>query len=74
MTKASASPKVDGTIRLRDGRQLAFCEWGDLQGRPVVLLHGMPGSRLLCPDEDATDICRRAPSVGTTAFWLASLQ
>ena len=54
MKKASASPKIDRTIRLRDGRQMAYCEWGDLQGRPVVLLHGMPGSRLFCPDEEAT--------------------
>jgi pimeloyl-ACP methyl ester carboxylesterase len=55
MTKATASPKVDRTIQLRDGRQMAFCEWGDLRGRPVVLLHGMPGSRLFCPDEEATE-------------------
>jgi pimeloyl-ACP methyl ester carboxylesterase len=55
MTKASASPKVDRAIRLRDGRQLAYCEWGDLRGRSVALLHGMPGSRLFCPDEEETD-------------------
>jgi pimeloyl-ACP methyl ester carboxylesterase len=53
--KATASPKTDRTIELRDGRALAFCEWGDLQGKPVVLFHGMPGSRLFCPDEDATE-------------------
>jgi pimeloyl-ACP methyl ester carboxylesterase len=55
MTKATSSPKVDRTIPLRDGRQMAYCEWGDLAGRPVVLLHGMPGSRLFCPDEAATE-------------------
>jgi pimeloyl-ACP methyl ester carboxylesterase len=55
MTKATASPKVDRAIRLQDGRRMAFCEWGDLQGRPVVFLHGMPSSRLLCPDEEATE-------------------
>jgi pimeloyl-ACP methyl ester carboxylesterase len=54
MTKATASPKVDRTIVLRDGRQMAYSEWGDLGGRPVVLIHGSPGSRLLCPDEEAT--------------------
>jgi pimeloyl-ACP methyl ester carboxylesterase len=26
-----------------------------MDGRPVVLLHGMPGSRLFCPDEEATE-------------------
>ena len=55
MVRATSSPKVDRTIRLRDGRQLAYCEWGDLQGRPVVLIHGGPGSRLFCPDEEATE-------------------
>jgi pimeloyl-ACP methyl ester carboxylesterase len=30
-----------------DGRRLAFCEWGDPRGAPVVYLHGFPGSRYL---------------------------
>jgi pimeloyl-ACP methyl ester carboxylesterase len=55
MTKATATPKLDRTIRLRDGRSLAYAEWGDLAGRPVVLMPGAPGSRLLCPDEEATE-------------------
>ena len=54
VARATASPGADGTVTLRDGRALAYAELGDLSGRPVVLLHGMPGSRLLCPDEDAT--------------------
>jgi pimeloyl-ACP methyl ester carboxylesterase len=37
------------TIRTGDGRVLAFCEWGDPEGRPVWYLHGAPGSRLLRP-------------------------
>jgi pimeloyl-ACP methyl ester carboxylesterase len=52
---ATASPKVDSTIRLSDGRRMAYSEWGDLGGRPVVLAHGGSGSRLLCPDGDATE-------------------
>jgi pimeloyl-ACP methyl ester carboxylesterase len=55
MTNATATPKIDRTIQLRDGRQMAYCEWGDPEGAPVVLLHGQPGSRLFCPDEEATD-------------------
>jgi pimeloyl-ACP methyl ester carboxylesterase len=55
MTNATATPKSDRTIKLRDGRALAFSEWGDLQGKPVVLFHGTPASRLFCPDEDATE-------------------
>lgn len=34
------------TIRLRDGRRLAFAEWGDPGGLPVIHHHGTPGSRL----------------------------
>jgi pimeloyl-ACP methyl ester carboxylesterase len=52
--KATARPRVDQTITLADGRTVAYCEWGGPSGHPVVLLHGGPGSRLLCPDEDAT--------------------
>jgi pimeloyl-ACP methyl ester carboxylesterase len=52
--KATATPKVDRTVRLHDGRRMAYCEWGDLAGTPVVLVLGTPTSRLLCPDEDAT--------------------
>jgi hypothetical protein len=37
MTHATASPRVDRTIRLDDGRQMAYAEWGDLQGQPVIL-------------------------------------
>jgi pimeloyl-ACP methyl ester carboxylesterase len=37
-------------VRLADGRRLAYCEWGDTGGAPVVLLHGAPGSRLFRPD------------------------
>jgi len=54
MDRATATPRADRTIRLRDGRALAYSEWGDLAGRPVVLLHGTPGSRLICLDEEAT--------------------
>lgn len=36
-----------------DGRTLVYAEWGDLNGKPVVALHGTPGCRLgRHPDED----------------------
>lgn len=34
------------TIRLRDGRQLAYEIWGDPDGTPVVFHHGTGDSRL----------------------------
>jgi pimeloyl-ACP methyl ester carboxylesterase len=46
-------PVRDSSIRLPDGRTLAYAEWGDLLGRPVFLFHGMPGSRLFFPDPAA---------------------
>jgi pimeloyl-ACP methyl ester carboxylesterase len=36
----------EGTMRLPDGRVLAYEECGDPDGVPVVLAHGFPGSRL----------------------------
>lgn len=35
-----------GQVRLADGRSLAFAEWGDPGGAPVIHFHGVPGSRL----------------------------
>ena len=33
-------------LRLPDGRQLCFATWGPEGGRPLVLHHGSPSSRL----------------------------
>lgn len=34
------------TIQLPDGRTLGYLELGEPQGRPIMILHGLPGSRL----------------------------
>ena len=47
-------PRVDSEVTLAGGRRLAYAEWGDESGRPIVFFHGGGGSRLLCPDERAT--------------------
>jgi pimeloyl-ACP methyl ester carboxylesterase len=39
-------PDAARTIELPDGRTLAYAEWGDPDGRPVVSCHGTPGCRL----------------------------
>lgn len=36
-----------------DGHALAYTEWGDPDGRPVLYFYGMPGSRLFVPDPRA---------------------
>jgi pimeloyl-ACP methyl ester carboxylesterase len=37
-------------LRLRDGRALAFAEYGDPKGAPVIFFHGLPSCRLMHPD------------------------
>ncbi len=37
--------RATGFVRLADGRRLAYAEWGDPHGLPVIHHHGMPGSR-----------------------------
>jgi pimeloyl-ACP methyl ester carboxylesterase len=32
-------------IQLDDGRKIAYCEYGELQGKPIFYFHGTPGSR-----------------------------
>ena len=54
MVSVTAEPRTDKVVRLSDGRAVALCVWGDLDGLPVILLHGWQGSRLFCPDEGAT--------------------
>lgn len=51
-------PNTDSTIALANGRRLAYTEWGDPNGFPILYFHGTPGSRLWCPDEEATRSAR----------------
>lgn len=37
---------ADREVRLKDGRTLAYCEYGLPDGKPVLFFHGHPGSRL----------------------------
>ena len=47
-------PDVDADLVLRDGRRIAYCEWGDRDGWPIFLCHGAPGSRVFGPDSKAS--------------------
>jgi pimeloyl-ACP methyl ester carboxylesterase len=40
------------TVQVADGRSVAYAEWGDLEGTPVIVLHGTPGSRLGRPSDE----------------------
>jgi pimeloyl-ACP methyl ester carboxylesterase len=41
----NTAPRVDDRVRLPDGRWLAYTEFGDPNGRPVLFFHGTPGYR-----------------------------
>jgi pimeloyl-ACP methyl ester carboxylesterase len=43
-------PCLDQIVRLSDGRDLAYAEYGPADGVPLFLLHGLPGSRLAGPE------------------------
>ena len=47
-------PNRDADFKLSDGRRIAYCEWGAPEGRPILLCHGSPGSRLFGPDSRTT--------------------
>ena len=51
----SSAPRREDHVELGDRRVLAIAEWGDLNGTPVLLLHGAPGSRLFAPDPALTE-------------------
>ena len=37
---------AEGTVTRPDGRTVAYATWGDPDGRPLLQIHGTPGSRL----------------------------
>ena len=45
--KKTSSLKDTNILSLPDGRRLGYAEYGDPNGKPVMLFHGNPNSRLL---------------------------
>ena len=45
------APRLEGTVRVRDGRKLGIAEFGTPDGQPIVWLHGTPGARRQIPEE-----------------------
>lgn len=64
------------TLQLRDGRMLAYTEHGDLTGRPILFIHGNPGSRnMRHPDESiAEDVGARLITPDRPGFGLSDFQ
>src|SRR4029450_3396531 len=72
----NAATLTASVIRLPDGRDLSFCEFGDRDGIPVFAFHGTPGSRLQVAPTDATPlppgyrlIVPDRPGYGHSAFY-----
>ena len=59
-------PIRDTTIRLRDGRLLAYCEWDHVRGPVVLAFDGSPGSRVWWPGEARTKAAGPGPSLIST--------
>lgn len=67
------TPRAQRSVRLADGRSLAYAEWGDPEGSPVVLMHPTPGCRLYCPDNypierSSADLGARVVTVDRPGF------
>lgn len=64
-------PVIDGVVSLADGRNVGVVEHGDPRGRPVLLFHGSPSSRLGHEFSDAPArargirvVCPDRPGIG----------
>ncbi len=47
MSESTSAAPADHTLHLRNGRRFAWREYGMALGRPVLALHGTPGSRFM---------------------------
>jgi len=67
---------ADRVLRLRAGRILGYCEYGDPSGRPLMVFHGLPGSRLsgVLFDEPARERGIRVLAVDRPGFGLSDFQ
>ncbi|MGH3223988.1 MAG: alpha/beta fold hydrolase, partial [Streptosporangiaceae bacterium] len=71
LARIAAMDRTRQVAKAADGRTLVFAEWGDLSGRPVFSMHGMPGCRLnrrrnadLFRSTGAREICYDRPGYG----------
>ena len=53
VSEAEASSGLGRTIRLADGRQLGYDEFGDPNGFPLIFLHGFGSSRVVRHPDDS---------------------
>ena len=51
--------QTDNQIKLSDGHTIGYAEYGDLAGRPVMYLHGLPSSRLEMNNPNTIEVAER---------------
>ncbi len=73
-TRIWSTADSEQTLILQDGRKLGFAEYGDLNGFPIIGLHGTPGSRLwfIGNDETAVDLGVRLITVDRPGYGLST--
>src|SRR5262245_27902343 len=72
----SRSDRRSRMLRLADGRTVGYAEYGAPQGRPVIALHGPPGSRFMfaLTDAAARDRNLRIVAPDRAGYGLSSYQ
>lgn len=61
--------RLDQAVRLADGRVLGYAEYGTAAGPPLLIFHGLPGSRLAIPDLWPGSPLRSGSSLPTGRGW-----
>jgi len=59
MSTLLSPPRLEGTYRLRDGRNLGYAEYGPADGRTLLWFHGTPGGRRQIPPQARALAARR---------------
>jgi pimeloyl-ACP methyl ester carboxylesterase len=70
--------RTNQRVKLKDGRSLAYTEYGAPDGKPVFYCHGHPGSRLgfsvFDPDNAAADLGLRIIAIDRPGYGLSDFQ
>ncbi|MEE9278320.1 MAG: alpha/beta hydrolase, partial [Dehalococcoidia bacterium] len=67
---------TNNTLRLQDGRQLGYADYGDASGKPIFFFHGTPGSRLsgLLPGVVAGPLGARVIAIDRPGYGLSDFK
>jgi pimeloyl-ACP methyl ester carboxylesterase len=76
--KMETADRSKRQIKLSDGRMLGYDEHGDPDGKPIIFMHGFPGSRLdwrmFDPDDSAAELKARIIAVDRPGMGLSDIK